>query len=957
MQVRLLGPVQLTGAGDPGAQVSGGKRLAVLALLALEFDRMVPVERFFEFLWGEEPPVQARAALQGHIAALRKALAEDDTFTLVRKAPGYQMSGDRDAVDALRFAALTERAESLTDDRRAADLLKEALGHWKGAEALTGLPETPARKRWAVRLGDSRGRCLEAWAGRELRLGSGADAVPALEQAVRADPLREPAVALLVRCLGQAGRRSEALEVFEEARAALDEALGMEPGPRLREAVQEVRRGPVVAAPRTPPAAERAPERTPERPPVRLLPRRAAGFVGRARELGWLDETCGAGHRGSGIGIVVGPAGAGKSATVIRWAHTIADDCPDGQLYADLRGFDPAGPAETEEVLGTFLHALGMPEAAIPEGLEARVGLYRERTRDRAMLVVLDNAPTPQAVRPLLPAGPHCATVITSRNTLEDLVVAEGAALLRLDALPSDDARALLRRQLGEQRVADEPDAAERLVALCDRLPLALRIAAARLSARPLWRIADLVTELSDERTRLQAFGTGGATSVEAALALTRRALAPEADRLLALLAVHPGPEIDAVAAAALLGSPLGAARPTLGILAAYHLLTQTAPGRYSRHDLIRLYGAQLLDEQGPEVRLRATVRLLDHYLAVAAHAADLLHPRLDGPVAPEPEAVAVPLADVPAALRWFRKDEAAMRGLVVAAAKHGEYERAWRLAEFCNVLYYGAGRVTDRLRTLRSGLRAAEASNDPAAVTALECSTAAALMENRRPEEALALADVACGRTRGERGEARIRALATRALVRAASGDPAGAAGDSAQALEIIEETGLRTWAAQAYSNAAAIKGMAGDPHGALAHVDEALRILAAHPHATYHLSALVNKAHALQALGRWAEAEAAWEHALERCRTAGSLHLHALTARQLADFLLERGRPVDALPHLRSAIELSTQRGEVHVVDQLTKRLAQTERDLAEATGPETERTAGPGAGHKGGTRSGCA
>jgi DNA-binding SARP family transcriptional activator len=924
MRIRLLGPVELRREDGARVEVSGPKRRAVLALLSLELGRCVPLERLFELLWGDDPPAQARAALQGHVAALRKAL-DGSSFVLLTRTPGYELSGTPDDVDALRFDTLAAEA-STQDDDAASVLLERALGLWSGA-ALADLPDTELRTVLTDRLDDARNAVMRAWAERQLRLGNGTVAVPALEQCVRADGLQEPMIALLVRCLHQAGRVSDALAVFHHARARLDEELGVTPGPLLQDALASVLAD--DRTPAAPPALRPAPSRAPAATVhACALPRPPAGFVGRDEESRWLDRECGPDRAGSGLAVVVGPAGAGKSATVIRWAHGAASGFRDGHLFADLRGFDPAGPADPAETLAAFLRALGVTEYAIPEDPAARAVLFRERTLDRRLLLVLDNVRAAGDVTTLLPAGTGCATVITSRNRLEDLLVTDAAASLHLDALPSDDAHGLLERLLTPERVAAEPDAASQLIRLCDRLPLALRIAAARLVARPTWTLSDLVEELTDERTRLLSLDTQGAMSVRGALAMTYRHLPQPAARLLALLTVHPGAEVDLSAAAALLETDLARARHALGSLAAYHLLTETTPGRYTRHDLVRLYGEELLSEQGPDAYRHALARLLDHHLAATREAARRVQP-LSSPFDPlefEPRSV-LPMPDVRSALAWFRTEEPVIRGLVSLAAERGEHERAWRLAQSANSLYYGAGRLTDRLTCLRAGLRAARVSGTKRALATMETSTASALCGSGRTEEALDLAAAAVARTGPGDGDLHVYALAVQALATGLAGDLAAADLLSSRAIDLIRTGGHLQHADSTLSNAAALKGMAGDAGAALLYAREARSLLSEHPAATFQLSAMVNEAQALQVLGRTEEAGRVWQEALELCRTAGSLQLHALTEHQFAEFNLEAGRINDAIQHLRAAVELYSLRGESELADQLGRQVSALE------------------------------
>ncbi|MFD0278095.1 BTAD domain-containing putative transcriptional regulator [Kitasatospora sp. NPDC127111] len=938
MEIRLLGPVELRRTDGSAAAVGGPQRRAVLALLALELGRTVPVERFCELLWEDRPPTHARAALQGHVAALRKALAGSG-FTLHTLAPGYRLTGDPEAVDALAARALAARAAG-TADADAAALLGRVLELWRGA-ALAGLPATPSCAGLAGRLDAERTAALIAWAQRQLRLGRGGEAVPALEQCVRADGLHEPAVALLMRCLHQGGHAPRALRAYHRARAQLAEELGITPGPALQQALADVLAGADraedTAAATDPPGRPPGPDAgRPDTPSAGTAPPHATlhaldapgpprGFVGREAEQRWLDAQCGPERTGDGLAVVTGPAGVGKTATVLRWAHRAAAGFPDGLLFADLRGFEAAGPADLSAVLARFLRALGLPEAVIPGDRAGRAALFHGQTRQRRLLVVLDNARSATDVAGLLPAGAGCATVVTSRNSLEDLAVTEGAALLQVPALPAADAYRLLERHLTAQRVAAEPEEAGRLAGLCDRLPLALRIVAARLAARPGRRLADQVAELADERTRLAALGTAGTVSVRSALSLTYQHLPHDARELLALLTVHPGTAADPAAAAALLDTDAAGARRALGQLAAHHLVTEHAPGRFGRHDLVRLYGAELFAGFGAEEQRRAFGRLADYALVAAGLAVQRFSPyhRPYRPPGPEPRALPR-LADVPATLAWCHAEEPLLRALVTAAAERADHERAWRLARVTAALYYGAGRVTDRLDCLRVGLEAARLHGGREGLAAMEAATACALGSSGRVAEALPMARRAVGRTAPEDGELHIHALSVRASMTALAGDPVEADRLARAAIALIRATGLREHAATVLSNTAALKVMLGEPAAALEHARETRALLADHPTANAHLWAMVSEALALGSLGERAAAEQVWREALHRCRSTGNVRLHAMTERYFAEFLTATGRAAEAGEHLRAADELYTEHGDVRLAEGLDRRLA---------------------------------
>ncbi|MFG2845886.1 BTAD domain-containing putative transcriptional regulator [Kitasatospora sp. NPDC048296] len=947
MRIRLLGPTELRAADGRTVPVAGAKRRGVLALLALEFGRCVRIERFYDLLWDEAPPAQAKAVLQGHVAALRKHL-HGTALTLETQPSGYLLNGEADAVDVHRFRALTARAGEEPDPGTAAALFGEALRLWEG-DALADLPDTEQRHDLADRLDRARAQAVHDWTERLLRIGQGGTALTVLEQHLHTEWLQEPTAALLVRCLHQAGRPAEALRLYHRARTGLSTELGLRPGPALQAALAAVLADERATAdpdgpPDRPEPAE-APDRpsllpqpavTVARPALGSLPRRTPGFVGRAAELRWLDDACGADRPDHALAVVVGAAGAGKTATVVHWAHTAAGGFRDGHLHHDLRGFDPARPSDPAEVLGRFLRALGLAEAEIPEDRDRRGALYRALTAERELLVLLDNARSAADVTELLPAGPRSATVVTSRNTLEDLVVSDGAALLRLEALPETDALGLLAQVLGEERLAGEPAAARRLAELCDHLPLALRIAAARLAAQPAWTVGQLVAEVEDERTRLPALDAHGGVSVRSALNLTLRRLPPTATRLVALLAVSPGPEIDVPTVAALLEAPAGEARRALGTLTAHHLLTETAPGRYGRHDLIRLYGRELLDADPPARRHRALVRLLDYYLAAAMAGACLLQPHLTEFERPVefPPSVLPDLPDVRSALDWFRAEEPAVRALVAAGTEAGEDDRSWRLAFLANCLYFGAGRLTDRLDCLRHGLAAAVRTGDPVATALMEAATARALAGKRRPAEALVLARRADDRTRDHDGPAQIYTMAVLAVALADHGDLAEARRLSDTTVRRLDELGLHQAGATVLSNAATLANLSGDGSTALRRAREARRLLAPHPHATFHLLALADEAHALRLLGLAEESERTWEEAVARCRASAARHLEAAVEQRYADFLLSTDRPSSAVARLRTAVELYGELGDTGSVAELGARIATIDAELADQT-----------------------
>ncbi|MGW5424122.1 AfsR/SARP family transcriptional regulator [Streptomyces sp. NPDC003943] len=443
--------------------------------------------------------------------------------------------------------------------------------------------------------------------------------------------------------------------------------------------------GPGGVAPAAGPPADGAARPAPAAltlPAPDLLPRTPRGFLGRERELAALDTAVDSAR----VALVTGPAGVGKTAFALHWAHLRADRYPDGVLYADLRGFGPADGdgVDAADVLREFLAALGVPPRRLPESATAAEALYRTLTEERALLVVLDNVRAAERARPLLPAGPRCAAVVTSRLRLGGLVVSELARPVPLGVLGLDESAALLAAAVGGDRIEAEPDAARRLAELCDGLPLALRVTAAQLAARPHWRLTELAAELADEQRRLALLSVDDSAGADgqgvgAALRVTVQGLPEEAARLFGRIGALPGPDLDRHAAAALLDRTPAVAAEALDRLGDAHLLTEYAPGRHTLHDLVRLYARSL--DADPD----ALPRLLDHYTLTAMAATRAAEPD-DQPCCTVPDGArlsgtTVHFAGRDAALLWYAAERDNLAAAVTAARAAGLHDRAWRLA------------------------------------------------------------------------------------------------------------------------------------------------------------------------------------------------------------------------------------------------------------------------------------
>ncbi|OXM54957.1 tetratricopeptide repeat protein [Amycolatopsis alba] len=421
-------------------------------------------------------------------------------------------------------------------------------------------------------------------------------------------------------------------------------------------------------------------------PAPRQLPAHTPYFVGREHELAQLTTSLDIAGQESGTVVITaidGTAGIGKTALALHWAHKAKGRFPDGQLHINLRGFDLAAPIDPGDALAGFLHALGVDAQAIPAELDAQAALYRSVLAGRRVLVLLDNARGSEQVRPLLPGSPTCAVIITSRNRLEGLTMTEGAHRVTLDLLPAHDAIALLAKRIGRHRLDTEPDMTMKLVNMCARLPLALNIAAARANPHPKLSVSQLVEELRSERDRLDSLDLGD-TDLNLRVVFSRSytMLPSDSARMFRLLGLHPGPDINHHACAAIAGLSPGPARVLLRELRNAHLIEEHTPNRFRFHDLLRFYAAEQAEREPDPVRTIAEQRFLDHYLYTSLAAnrrIDPSRPRLAG-ADPNPDARALSFPDYGSAWRWFDAERHVLIAAIDYAYSHGWHGHAWQL-------------------------------------------------------------------------------------------------------------------------------------------------------------------------------------------------------------------------------------------------------------------------------------
>ncbi|MFJ6771187.1 BTAD domain-containing putative transcriptional regulator [Kitasatospora sp. NPDC091257] len=874
MHIDLLGPVVVRREDGTAVTPSAPKRRALLSALAVRLNRTVATEELIELVWEGCAPPTARAALQGHVAALRQLL-DGSGLELDTRGSGYLLAGEPDRIDVLRFARFCEQAGVLLPEPagpprgaapdRALPLLRAALDLWRGP-ALADCGSALLRERTLPYLTDLRLRALELLADGLLRAGRGGELAAELDEAADGHPARQPLAARLVRCLEQDGRSAEARERYERAVAR----LSWPPGPELRRAGE-------LAGAR--PAADRR-------------------FVGRSVELARLEQVLPAARDGRPI-LVTGPAGVGKTSLVRQWTARRGDAYfPDGVLRAELRGFDPDGAREPGEVLGELLTALGVDPDALPAEAEDRARRYRELIGGRRMLVVLDDAASYEQLAPLLPdppatdSEPAPVAIVTSRSRLRHLLVRTGGIPVPLGALGADEAADLLARILGPDRTAGEPEAVAELAERCDHLPLALRLAAARLAARPDWSAADLAAELADEQTGLAALSGAGAGTDRGPLGLTTaldrtyRALAPDAARLFTLLGLHPGAEIGTDTAAALADLPPATARTLLTRLDAVHLLEETSPGRYARRELVRRHAAAQAAELACDERYLALDRLIAHYLDVTADWAG------EGA-----EAGGAAAGSSGSAAAWFRREESALRAVVLCAEQKGRPTAAWRLAHRVGRLYETTGHDRTHWRAVvEAGLRAAHADRDEAAVARLGTDLAVLHVDraaHRTAADQLERAVDAADRAGDAALRHHCRSRVAAALLRTGRYERAvPMLGDLVAAARTPATDHLLV---RALTDLADALVLAGDPGPALRHADEAVRAATARSGGAEAVLATHSRARALHALGRRDAALSSARLAVALGRTVGDPALEARSHGLLADLLDALGRTVE--------------------------------------------------------------
>ncbi|MFG2486106.1 BTAD domain-containing putative transcriptional regulator [Streptomyces virginiae] len=924
MQFRVLGPVAVTTTNGAPLPLGPAKRRSLLAMLLAHPNTPVGVDRLTEALWDEEPPRHARTVLQGHVSRLRAVLAQHDApahgVELLTQGAAYRLRLPEALVDAHRFEESLRLVRRSADPAEVVAVLRESLGLWQGP-AFAGTVHSAPLEAPAHALEESRLSAVEALARAYGQLGDHGAAASVLRAEATAHPLREPLVAQLMLVLARAGRQADALDWFHRTRKLLADEIGVDPAPVLTEAYRTLLRpdtdtdtGSVTGARPPAPAdtdagadvdadnetAAGSPTARPHEAAMaagavgtpQLLPRRPRGFIARQDELAVLDRVTSVVP--GPVVTLTGPAGVGKTALAVHWSHRRRADFPDGTLFADLCGFSPTPARDTCAVLREFLLALGVPVERMPGSPTALGARYRELTAGRRLLVVLDNAVDSEQIRPLLPGGDECVTLVTSRDRLDGLVATDAARPVTVGALPAGDATTLLAAVLGPESVAAEPEAAARLAGLCDGLPLALRVAAARLATRPHRGLASFAGELGDEQHRLDLLKAED-TGVAAALGLSLRHLPEPARRLFHHLGPHTGATLDTGTAAALADCPPPQAALALDQLAAAQLVVETGPRSYVLHDLVRLFARSLAPGNEPA----GLLRLLDHWvqtlLGACAAAEPGGEPCCGLPAGARRSAEIRRFADRTAALAWYSAERGTLRATVEAAVTAGLHDRAWRLVLLQWPLI--VWQVRDGwVPLLEQGLESAELDGDPAAQSRALALLGWVLSEEGRPEEALTRLERApdlAARAGDIAGEAVARINLAVALMRHGDRERPGAL--LAQALALAEREGLTETVTLAHQHLAQHLLSVGAAARAAEHAAHGLTLAAPPLAAPRRVVLRTLHGEALAAVGRTGEAVRQLREAIREAR-ANAYEEGELAARAALDGVRSTPRRIAA-------------------------------------------------------------
>lgn len=927
MRFRILGPVEVQVDGG-WSSISAPKWRTVLAVLLLRSGEVVSTDQLIDEVWPGSPPAKSVNLVSGYVHKLRRLIGDPQGRVLATHSPGYKMLVAVDDLDARQFTRLAAEGRQALfagDNPRAAGLLGEALGLWNGSRALPDVPPSPLVSAESSRLEEARIEALELRITADLGCGRQAQVVAELRRLIADHPLREGLWALLMRALYGSGRQAEALEAFAQARDVIADELGVDPSAELRQLHQQLLQAdagsgslsatktaaadsPFAAWPSGPQAVPSAATQAgPGEPPpdamtaavtgpavaglvppaaaplplVAQLPADIPDFTGRAGHLQNLRDLLSGPRRPDSPGAVVvaaviGAGGLGKTTLAVHAAHLLRPQYPDGQLYANLVRPN-APPVPPGDILARFLRDLGVDPGRIPAGEEERAAQYRSLLTDRRVLIVLDDARDAAQVRPLLPGSGSCAVLVTTRNRMPDLA---GSRFIDLDVLDPAEALDLFAGIIGRGRAGAEPEATDDVLTACAGLPLAIRIAGARLAARGGWTVRNLARRLSDERRRLDELKTGDLAvraCFEVSFASLPRHDADDVDPAQAfrLLGTWQGRTIGLPAAAALVGQPEQNVADALEELVDAQLLQSPAPDRYRFHDLLRAYAAGRANlEETPAVRDSAVRRVLAWYLHTVDAVAHMVSPHHYKVQLAPLEAGCEPLGflSLDEALNWCEVERTNLVTATRQAAASGLHVLAWQLPVAASGFFNRRTYWADWVETHQIALSSVRMLGDKRG-EALVLNNLGMAFARRRMDEAAAYFE---------------------------------------QALAIRREIADLPGEAQTASNLA-------DTYRRLRRYDEALALLmraleiqrqAANPYS--EAVVLNNLGETYLSLGRVTEAVDSLDHARDMFRDIGEIRGEGYALDNLGEAYLSLGRVAPAIGVLERALDLRDSAGD---------------------------------------------
>ena len=898
--------------GSRRLDLGGARQQVVLAMLLLSANDVVSVDRLEEAIYGEDLPPTARSQAQISISSLRRLLAaHGHAAAIFRQAQGYVLQVEGCRLDSRRFDELVSAGRADRDAGhldQAATSYRDALRLWRGP-ALEGIDSLLIRAA-AARLDEQRMAATEDRLALELDLGRHHELVGELTELAWQYPLRERLRGQLMLALYRCGRTAEALAVYQQTRQMMIDELGLEPGAPLRQLEHDILAcDPALDPPAGPVTLPSARPRVP-----RLLPADIADFTGRAEQVSQIQHRL-AHHRLAGTGqaglavpvvVITGQGGVGKTSLAVHGAHGVAGQFSDGQLFADLHA-GAARPVSPMQVLERFLRALGVPGPQIPDGLDERAEVYRDLLAGRRMLVVLDDAADERQVSPLLPGSSAAAVLISSRSRLAGLA---GATRIEVDVFDAGQSLDLLGRIAGPGRVQAQAQAAAAVARQCGHLPLALRIAGARLTARPHRDIQQLADRLADQTRRLDEL-EHGELGVRASISLSYHGASEQARVLLRRLALLEAPAFSSWVTAALLDQPPADAEDVLDELVHAHLVEASGPsGQYRCHELIGVFARERLAAEEPAAERAAA---LDRTLGALLYLADQARHRYYGgcylrldtrpPPWPLPGTLAGQLARGP--LAWYERERAGLISGIRQAAGAGLVELCWNLAYAAETLFEARSYLDDWREAVGIALQATRGTRHVRGQAAMRYSTGSLRQEQGQFEAARREFDAAARLFR-DAGDDHGFALVIRniAFIDRITGRLGEAASGCEQALAIFRTTGDQVAAAYVLQSLGRVKLESGEPGPARELLAEALRLTREVPCGRIEAQVLHAAGEVYLEVGELADAVSMFERALAQVRDDGDENGQAYVLRGLGVALLRQGelaRAGDALERAR--------------------------------------------------------